>query len=259
MGLFHFLFKKSEETQETQEIQKETIQDTSKNKQEDSSHTQCEKVAIASRQFFEKGDRGSANFTALSLFLLLENNAFNISEVKDYSSVALALGALLEGDNFETVSRSVGTLMEDEILDNDTIIKAVGITYYFLCKAINECEMPDPYLYVYRFSTVWEYNKVFYHLLAHAEGEEFNFSPFDIMSQVSTMTYNHHMAGMQMADALTEPKVLQLDPALRNIFYETYEQYRNTPSEQIISLGNQYHEQVYTYLADKISRDDLDF
>lgn len=206
--------------------------------------TECEKLAIRSREAFKTGNKVASDRLALQVLNSINNDTAQIDKINDTSSVALALGALMEGEY---------------ITENEDIKRAVGLTYYFLCRAINESKSPDPYLYVYRFSTVWEYNKTFYHLFAHAEGTEYDFSPFDIMSQVSTMTYNHHMAGMQMADALTEPKVLQLDPALRNIFYETYEQYRNTPSEQIISLGNQYHEQVYTYLADKISREDFDF
>ena len=240
MGLLDFLFKKSKDSSSTYE----DLMDKTSFVEDYDECTECEQLAIGSRAAFLMGDRVCANDTALEVYESIVADPSQIHEIKNFSTVALALGALMAGEVFS---------------DGDSIKRAVGLTYYLLCRAIKESHSPDPYLYVYRFSTVWEYNKTFYHLFAHAEGEEYDFSPFDIMSQVSTMTYNHHMAGMQMADALTEPKVLQLDPALRNIFYETYEQYRNTPSKQIITLGNQYHEQVYTYLAAKISREDLDF
>ena len=73
------------------------------------------------------------------------------------------------------------------------------------------------------------------------------------------MAYNNRREIMQMADACRETKVIKLDPALGNIFYETYDQYSSTPSEKIISLGNENHEQVYTYLSGKISDGDFDF
>ena len=240
MGLLDFLFKKSKDTSVTND---DLVDNTSFIEDYDEC-SECEQLAIASRASFLMGDRECANDMALEVYESIVNDPSQIQELKNVSTVALALGALMEGEVFS---------------DGDSIKRAVGLTYYLLSRAIKESQTPDPYLYVYRFSTVWEYNKTFYHLFANAEGTEYDFSPFDIMSQVSTMTYNHHMAGMQKADALSEPKVLQLDPALRNLFYETYEQYRNTPSEQIISLGNQYHEQVYTYLTDKIRREDLDF
>lgn len=239
MGLFD-LFKKSKDTSTTND---DSMDNTSFIEDYEEC-TECEQFAIGSRAAFLMGDRYSANNLALEVYESIVDEPSQIHEIKNYSTVALALGSLMEGEVFS---------------DGDSIKRAVGLTYYLLCRAIKESKSPDPYLYVYRFSTVWEYNKTFYHLFAHSEGKEFNFIHFDIMAHVSTMTYNHHMNGMQMADALTEPKVLQLDPALRNIFYEIYEQYRNTPSEQIISGGNKYHEQVYTYLADKISRDDLNF
>ena len=73
------------------------------------------------------------------------------------------------------------------------------------------------------------------------------------------MAYNHHLQGMQMADGLTEPRVMQLDPALGNIFAQTYGRYQATPREQIITIGNKYHQQIFSYLADKIEADDWEF
>ena len=158
--------------------------------------------------------------------------------------MALALGKLMEGEFFT---------------DNDSILKAVGLTYYFLCKAIETTSEKDPYLYVYRFSTIWEYNKVFYHLFAHSEGVNYNPNPFDVFGQSSTAVYDHHMQGMQMADVLTEPRVSRLDPALGNIFNQMYARYSSTPSQQIINLGNKYHEQVYSYLKQKVKSHDFNF
>lgn len=67
------------------------------------------------------------------------------------------------------------------------------------------------------------------------------------------------MQGMQMGDMLQEPRIARLDPALGNIFNQMYAQYRKTPSEQIISLGNKYHKQVYDYLCRKVDSLDFDF
>lgn len=240
MGLLDFLFKKPKGTQTI----KIDSTDDSVSMPEYHELTECEQHAIASRAAFLMGDRDLANDMALELYESIVDDPTQIHEIQDSSIVALALGALMEGDHFT---------------EGDTIKRAVGLTYYFLCKAINEVHSPNPYLYVYRFSTVWEYNKAFYHLFAHAEGQEYNPSPFSPLSMVSTQTYNHHMMGMQMADALIEPKVLELDPALRNIFYEMYNQYSSTPSEKIIALGKKYHEQIYSYLRNKILNNDLNF
>ena len=100
---------------------------------------------------------------------------------------------------------------------------------------------------------------MFYHLFAHAEGTNYNPNPFDVFGQSSTAVYDHHMQGMQMADVLTEPRVKRLDPALGNIFNQMYARYSSTPSEQIINLGNNYHEQVFSYLKQKIELKDFDF
>lgn len=240
MGLLDFLFKKSKDSAT---IKKESTEEPNpvQNYEE---LTECEQNAIGSRAAFFMGDRGFANDMALEVYKSLIADPNQIHEVKNASIIALALGALMEGEYFT---------------ENESIKRAVGLTYYFLCRAISESLSPDPYLYVYRFSLVWEYNKTFYHLLAHADGEEYNPSPFSPLSMISTQTYDHHMMGMQMADVLVEPRVIELDPALRNIFYDMYNQYRSTPSKQIIDLGKKYHEQVYSYLNGKILKNDLNF
>lgn len=84
-------------------------------------------------------------------------------------------------------------------------------------------------------------------------------SPFDIMGQSAVMAYDHHLQGMQMADALQEPKLVSLDPALGNIFRQTYSRYNMTPKSQIVNLGNKYHDQIYDYLETKIKKSDLSF
>lgn len=113
----------------------------------------------------------------------------------------------------------------DSFTDNETISRAVAISYYFLTKAIKQCSNKDPYLFVYRFSLTYEYNKAFYSLFAHSEGEEISYSPFDIMGQSAMMAYEHHLQGMQMCDMFTEPRVGQLDNALNNIFHQIWSRY----------------------------------
>lgn len=205
---------------------------------------ECEQYAKFAREAVSNGDTLTAQQYGLKAFYSIVNNPSQINTVFDVDALALALGKMMEGDNFR---------------DNDTIKKAVGITYYMLCKALTLNKSHNPYLYVYRFSLIWEYNKVFYHLFAHSEGRNYNYSPYDVLGQSSTAVYNHHMQGMQMGDVLQEPKVRRLDPALGNIFDQMYAQYSTTPSEQIISLGNKYHKQIYDYLCRKVGSLDLDF
>lgn len=149
--------------------------------------------------------------------------------------------------------------MEGDLFsDNDSIKKAVGLSYYFISKAIANGDN-NPYLYAYRFSITWEYNKVFYHLFAQSENTKLDNNPFSIFGQSLMMAYDHHLQGMQMADMLTEPRIAELDPALGNIFNETFAHYSSTPKEQIITLGNQYHQQIFEYIKSKIQKTDFDF
>ena len=205
---------------------------------------ECEQYSLMAKKAAEDGNTSMAQQYGFKVYQSIISNPSQISHIKDIEKVALALGRLMEGEYFT---------------DNESILKAVGLTYYFLCKAINVTSEKDPYLYVYRFSTIWEYNKVFYHLFAHAEGTNYNPNPFDVFGQSSTAVYDHHMQGMQMADVLTEPRVKRLDPALGNIFNQMYARYSSTPSEQIINLGNNYHELVFSYLKQKIESKDFDF
>ena len=205
---------------------------------------ECEEYAKLAREAAANGNTSSAQQYGLKALNSIIANPSQLKCIANVDSLALALGKMMEGDHFR---------------DNDSIKRAVGLTYYMLCKAIDQNKQHDPYLFVYRFSVIWEYNQVFYHLFAHSEGTSYNPNPYDIFGQSSTAVYDHHMQGMQMGDMLQEPRIARLDPALGNIFNQMYAQYRTTPSEQIISLGNKYHKQVYDYLCRKVDSLDFDF
>ena len=205
---------------------------------------ECEEYAKLAREVAANGNTSSAQQYGLKALNSIIANPSQLKSIANVDTLALALGKMMEGDHFR---------------DNDSIKRAVGLTYYMLCKAIDQNKQHDPYLFVYRFSVIWEYNQVFYHLFAHSEGTSYNPNPYDIFGQSSTAVYDHHMQGMQMGDMLQEPRVARLDPALGNIFNQMYARYRTTPSEQIISLGNKYHKQVYDYLCNKIDSLDLSF
>lgn len=205
---------------------------------------ECEEYAKLAREAAANGNTSSAQQYGLKALNSIIANPSQLKSIANVDTLALALGKMMEGDHFR---------------DNDSIKRAVGLTYYMLCKAIDQNKQHDPYLFVYRFSVIWEYNQVFYHLFAHSEGTSYNPNPYDIFGQSSTAVYDHHMQGMQMGDMLQEPRIARLDPALGNIFNQMYAQYRTTPSEQIISLGNKYHKQVYDYLCNKIDSLDLSF
>ena len=205
---------------------------------------ECEEYAKLAREAAANGNTSSAQQYGLKALNSIIANPSQLKSIANVDTLALALGKMMEGDHFR---------------DNDSIKRAVGLTYYMLCKAIDQNKQHDPYLFVYRFSVIWEYNQVFYHLFAHSEGTSYNPNPYDIFGQSSTAVYDHHMQGMQMGDMLQEPRIARLDPALGNIFNQMYARYRTTPSEQIISLGNKYHKQVYDYLCNKIDSLDLSF
>ena len=205
---------------------------------------EAEQFALQARQAAQNGNTSLAHRTAIKALDSLVANPDQINKINDIQSFALALGKMMEGDNFS---------------DNDTISKAVAISYYFLSRAIRECENKDPYLYVYRFSIAYEYNKAFYHLFAHSEGKHFNYSPFDVFGQTAMMTYEHHLQGMQMCDMFTEPRIGKLDNALNNIFHQHLAQYSKVDPEETKRIGNKYHDQLYSYLKGKIEGLDFDF
>lgn len=204
--------------------------------------TECEQFAQQAQNAANIGNTSKAHQYGLKVYESIIRKPLQLRRVSDIQSIALTLGKLMEGDYFS---------------DNDSIKKAVGLSYYFLSKAIAGGN-DNPYLYAYRFSVTWEYNKVFYHLFAHSENKQLmnNLDPF---GQIMLMTYDHHLQGMQMADMLIEPRIANLDPALGNIFKEIYAHYCSTPSEQIIKLGKEYHAQIFKYLDGKIKVLDLDF
>lgn len=205
--------------------------------------SELDRLAVEANSIASRGAKREAQLKALNIFNAISASPNKIKTVTKYEDVALALGRLMEGEFFT---------------ENEEVIRAVGLSYYFLSKAIKEGGL-NPFLFVYRFSTTWEYNKAFYRLFAHSEGEELSMSPFDIMGQSALMAYDHHLQGMQMADGLLEPRLISLDPALGNIFRQTYSKYSATPKQQIINLGNKYHNQIFEYLETKIKNSDLVF
>lgn len=205
--------------------------------------SELDRLAVEANSLASRGAKREAQLKALNIFNAISASPNKIKDVAKYVDVALAMGRLMEGEFFT---------------ENEEVIRAVGLSYYFLSKAIKDGGT-NPFLFVYRFSTTWEYNKAFYRLFAHSEGEELSMSPFDIMGQSALMAYDHHLQGMQMADGLQEPRLISLDPALGNIFRQTYSKYRATPRQQIINLGNKYHNQIFEYLETKIKNSDLVF
>ena len=212
--------------------------------QSNTSVCEAEQYAIKAREAARAGNTSMSHRLGVESFKSFVSDISQVHRVKDVQSCALALGKMMEGDNFT---------------DNDTISKAVAISYYFLTKAIKETANPDPYLFVYRFSITYEYNKAFYSLFAHSEGEEMNYSPFDIMGQSAMMAYEHHLQGMQMCDMFTEPRIGRLDNALNNIFHQIISRYSQADPEKVKELGNKYHDQIYDYITDKIQNKDLSF
>lgn len=208
-----------------------------------SSISECEQFAQQAQNAANIGNTSKAHQYGMKVYDSIIREPIQLGKVSDIQSVALALGKLMEGDYFS---------------DNDSIKKAVGLSYYFLSKAIAGGN-DNPYLYAYRFSVTWEYNKVFYHLFAHSENKQLINSLYNPIEQSMLMAYDHHLQGMQMADMLVEPRIANLDPALGNIFNEIYTRYSSTPSEQIIKLGKEYHAQIFEYLDKKIKALDFDF
>lgn len=210
----------------------------------DSSVCEAEQYAIEARQAVAAGNTSLSHRLGVKALESFVSNPSQYLQINDTQTFALALGKMMEGDNFS---------------ENDMIAKAVAISYYYLTKTIKECTIKDPYLFVYRFSITYEYNKAFYHLFAQSEGRQFNFSPFDIMAQSSMMAYEHHLKGMQMCDMFTEPRIGQLDNALNNIFHQIVSEFSQINPEEVKSIGNKYHDQLFKYIDSKIKQNDLSF
>ena len=210
----------------------------------DNQESICEQYAQLSKESVKKGNTLLAQRYGLKVIDELRSDPSKINGLRDVESVALAMGKAMEGDYFS---------------DNDSIAQAVGLTYYMLCKAIGQSKTHDPYLFVYRFSLVWEYNKAFYMLFAHSEGKEYDPNPINICSNVSLSRYVNNVNAMVMADMFLDMRIARMRPALANIFNEIYSRYNSPLPPQIISIGNQYHEQIFTYIEKKISNLDIDF
>ena len=206
--------------------------------------TECERYAAMAKQTASSGNISMAQQYGMRAYESIVKERKQVNAIKDVQVVALALGRLMEGEYFR---------------DDESIKRATGLTYYFLSKAIKTCAEKDPYLYVYRCSLCWEYNKVFYHFFARSEGGVYRPNTNNPLDRMDEAVYDHHLEGMQMADVLAEPRVRSLDTALSNIFDQTYARYCATSDEQIIKIGNQYHEQMYNYLKAKAEAQDFDF
>lgn len=225
---------------EYRKVSKETIKMTNIN----STICEAEQYALRAREASRNGNTSLSHRIAVKAIESFVANPMQHSQIKDIQTFALALGKMMEGDNFS---------------ENDMILKAVAISYYYLTKAIKECSNNDPYLFVYRFSIAYEYNKAFYHLFAHSQGKEIPNDPTELSTIYSLTTYNHHLQVMQMCDMFMEPRVGKLDNALNNIFYQIISEYSDIDPSKVMDLGNKYHDQLYNYISGKISNNDLSF
>lgn len=190
------------------------------------------------RRAKEEAQIGAFPRTAIEIYYKIKDSPKLINDISLEEDVALAFGYLMTGDVFNTSA---------------DILRATGLTYFFLTRAKSHSN--NPYLYMYRFSLLWEYNKVFYHLFSRAGLEEFPTSSFDRPIK----GYEKRLQVMQISDVLQEPFVLELDPALRNIFTQTYSLFRNIPKEKILFFGVNSHLSVYRYLKERIDLEDFAF
>lgn len=197
---------------------------------------EAELLALQAVDAARNGDNFSAeSFAGKSLSSYI-NNPGQIKDVRDSSVFALAYGKYLEGDHFHST---------------DQTRTAAGITFYFLCRAIKEGKK-DPYLYVYKASTAYEYNKAMYYFMAQASGRELNDDIYDPFANAMMMKYDHDLEGMIMADMLTERRVERIDQAMANYFRGLMNKYRNSDPEKIVKLGNTYSDNIYFYLKERI-------
>lgn len=192
----------------------------------------------------KKGNSYLANEKGIAVVKSLISDPTQFPKIQNSETMALALGKMMEGDNFS---------------DSEEIVQAVGMTYYFICRAIKEGNISSPYIYVYKFSIEYEYNKAMYRLMAHADGKEYRNNPYDMFSQISIMTYDHNLEGMMMADVFTEPQITYLDSALNNIFNNIFSKYRGSDKEMVKTLAKGYTDKVYEYLCGKINSQQFDF
>ena len=83
--------------------------------------SECEEYAKLAREAAANGNTSSAQQYGLKALNSIIANPSQLKCIANVDSLALALGKMMEGDHFR---------------DNDSIKRAVGLTYYMLCKAI---------------------------------------------------------------------------------------------------------------------------
>jgi hypothetical protein len=176
-----------------------------------------------------------------------------ITDWKDLNLIGVALGRYLEGDHYDTYD-------EDERAEQDMV---VGLTHYFLTKAIKAgmgMNAFGPEMYRLRFSTSWEYNKSMMSILSHARGESSTGGDYsDPMTMVRAMTSSQTIQIMYLSDALAEPRLLDHDKALKDIFWEEIQQYDRSSWPRILKKGKELYDELFEYLTDKINQEESDF
>lgn len=201
-------------------------------------------------------EKWDADRAAEQLILSLQENYSFIPQITDWSIsnlIGVALGRYLEGDHYDTYD-------EDERAEQDMV---VGLTHYFLTKAIKAgmgMNAFGPEMYRLRFSTSWEYNKSMMSIISHARGESNSDEDYsDPMTMVHAMTSSQTIQIMYLSDALAEPRLLDHDKALKDIFWEEIQQYDRSSWPQILKKGKELYDELLEYLSDKIDQGESDF
>ncbi len=206
--------------------------------------TKIEIMAECAVLYAEQNEVSDAHKVGVKLLKEIISNPTHLKSVASFDDMGLALGKMMEGDYFH---------------EADEIIQAVAVTYWVLTKAIKNRQFPDPRLYMYRYSLIWEYNKAVYKLLSHSQGKQYYNNPTDIISRFALMAYDRQCEAMQMSDMFTEPRIGQLDANLQRIFENTVSQYKTLNEEEVVSVGNKYHSLVFEYIDRKINDKEMDF
>lgn len=201
-------------------------------------------------------DKWEADKAVEGLISSLRDNFSFLPQITDWSVmnlVGVALGRYLEGDHYDTYD-------EDEKAEQ---MMVVGLTQYFLTGAIKTgigLNMWGPEMYRVRFSTSWEYNKSMISIIKHAREEESEDEDYsDPMTMVHAMTNNQTIQIMYLSDALAEPRLLDHDRALKDIFWDEIRQYSRDSWPQILKQGKELYDEVYEYLKNKIEQGESDF
>lgn len=85
--------------------------------------SELDRLAVEANSIASRGAKREAQLKALNIFNAISASPNKIKTVTKYEDVALALGRLMEGEFFT---------------ENEEVIRAVGLSYYFLSKAIKE-------------------------------------------------------------------------------------------------------------------------